>query len=451
MLGSLDVSVVNESRTDLDSHADQCAVGRNALLIHDYDRPINVSGFHPSGPVNNNLRQVSAALAYDDPFTGETTILLVHQAIYVPELEHNLLSTMQVRLNDVIISETPRFLTDNVTALTHSIAIPTDDPNKSYVIPLALHGVTSSFPTRKPTPEEFESLAHLTLTRDEPEYDPHDTSYATQEAALTKMVLATGDRIGAPPPSRRLCSVTKTISHARALVSSNDPAFVSLKATSPTFDDGLFASDLNRSISSISRKSTGNQFDPDMLARNWGIDRATARRTINTTTQQGIRTLLHPTLSRRFRTNDRQLRYRRLPIDCFTDTLISKTASRRLNMYAQIFATADGWCRAYPMKLKSEAHEGLSLLFQREGVPNVMIMDGALEQVQGNFRKKCREAGTHVKQTEPHTPWSNAAEAAIRELKKGVGRQMVRSGAPKRLWDDCLEREAYVRSLTAHD
>ena len=28
---------------------------------------------------------------------------------------------------------------------------------------------------------------------------------------------------------------------------------------------------------------------------------------------------------------------------------------------------------------------------------------------------------------------------------------MVRSGAPKRLWDDCLEREAYVRSFTAHD
>ena len=28
---------------------------------------------------------------------------------------------------------------------------------------------------------------------------------------------------------------------------------------------------------------------------------------------------------------------------------------------------------------------------------------------------------------------------------------MVRSAAPKRLWDDCLEREAYIRSLTAHD
>jgi hypothetical protein len=28
---------------------------------------------------------------------------------------------------------------------------------------------------------------------------------------------------------------------------------------------------------------------------------------------------------------------------------------------------------------------------------------------------------------------------------------MVRSGAPKRLWDDCLVREAYVRSSTALD
>jgi hypothetical protein len=426
-------------------------VGRNSLLVHDYDRPINVSGFHPSGPVNKNLRQVSAALAYDDSYTGETTILLVHQAIYVPELEHNLLSTMQVRLNDVMISETPRFLTDNVTDLTHTIAIPTDDPATPYVIPLSLHGVTSSFPTRKPTPEEYESLPHLELTSDAPEYDPHDSTYASQEAALTKIVLDTGDRIGAPPPSRRLCSVTKTFSHAISLATGKDSVLLSLLATTPTLDDGSFAKKLNRLIGALKRNSSGRQFDPDMLARNWGIDRATARRTVNATTQRGIRTLLHPTLSRRFRTNDRQLRYRRLPIDCFTDTLLSKTASRRNNMYAQIFATGDGWCRAYPMKLKSEAHEGLSLLFQREGVPNTMIMDGALEQVKGTFRKKCREAGVHVKQTEPHSPWSNAAEAAIRELKKGVGRQMVRSGAPKRLWDDCLEREAYVRSMTAHD
>jgi hypothetical protein len=42
----------------------------------------------------------------------------------------------------------------------------------------------------------------------------------------------------------------------------------------------------------------------------------------------------------------------------------------------------------------------LTFLLQREGAPNTMIMDGAKEQVMGMFRRKCREAGICVKQTE---------------------------------------------------
>ena len=59
--------------------------------------------------------------------------------------------------------------------------------------------------------------------------------------------------------------------------------------------------------------------------------------------------------------------------------------------------------------------------------------------VQGKFHHKCRQAAIHVKQTEPHTSWSNTAESAIHELKRGLGRKMVRSGAPRCLWDHCLE------------
>jgi hypothetical protein len=36
-------------------------------------------------------------------------------------------------------------------------------------------------------------------------------------------------------------------------------------------------------------------------------------------------------------------------------------------------------------------------------------------------------------------------------LKRGVGRQKLRSACPKRLWDDCIIREAYVRSHTSLD
>jgi hypothetical protein len=87
-------------------------IGSNALVIHDFDRPINVTGYDPNGPVKRNLRTVSAALVYDDALTGKSVILVVHQAIYIPDLNHNLLSTMQLRLNDVTVNDVPRFLTD---------------------------------------------------------------------------------------------------------------------------------------------------------------------------------------------------------------------------------------------------------------------------------------------------------------------------------------------------
>ena len=45
------------------------------------------------------------------------------------------------------------------------------------------------------------------------------------------------------------------------------------------------------------------------LAKNWGIELETATCTVEATTQRGLWTVLHNTLSRRFCTNDRQLRY----------------------------------------------------------------------------------------------------------------------------------------------
>ena len=68
-----------------------------------------------------------AALAFDDPVSGETVILMVHQAIFISDLTNNLFSMMQVCLNDVIVNETHRFLTDHVTDQTHSRIIPLDD------------------------------------------------------------------------------------------------------------------------------------------------------------------------------------------------------------------------------------------------------------------------------------------------------------------------------------
>jgi hypothetical protein len=42
-------------------------------------------------------------------------------------------------------------------------------------------------------------------------------------------------------------------------------------------------------------------------------------------------------------------------------------------------------------------------------------------------------------------------KGGVRELKRGVGRQMLCSGCPKRLWDNCIIREVYVKSHTSID
>ena len=47
-------------------------------------------------------------------------------------------------------------------------------------------------------------------------------------------------------------------------------------------------------------------------------------------------------------------------------------------------------------------------------------------------------------------PWSHAAKRQIKELKKISGRKLIKSRAPKRLWDDCLKLESYIRSNTVH-
>jgi hypothetical protein len=80
-----------------------------------------------------------------------------------------------------------------------------------------------------------------------------------------------------------------------------------------------------------------------------------------------------------------------------------------------------------------------------------MVVDRAAEFVGVQYKQKARLAGYHFKQTEPYSPWQNAAESTIREIKKGSGRKMITAKSPKVLWDDCLELEAYIRSHTAYD
>jgi hypothetical protein len=171
------------NRSDLDLHADCCVCGKEVLVFNDFEREVTVTGWNTEVETQS-LRIVSAALGYTIPQSGKNVLLIVHQSILSPTLNHNLLSTMQLRLYDVVVNEKPKFQYLNLTNLSHSISKRGDNVDDLLVIPLELHGVVSCFPTFKPTQLEFETCDRYDLMYESPEYDPSSKNFHDQEADM---------------------------------------------------------------------------------------------------------------------------------------------------------------------------------------------------------------------------------------------------------------------------
>ncbi len=175
----------------------------------------------------------------------------------------------------------------------------------------------------------------------------------------------------------------------------------------------------------------GKPVDAETLAKHWLIPANHTARTVDRTTQRGVRTMLNPTLSCCFPTNNCMLRYPPMPHPVFGDTMFAGMESKNGNKCCQVFATNFGWAHAHPLKQKGEAHEALSLMFKHDGVPPEMILDSPKEQIKGAFKRKLKEVNCHLSVTEPYSPWQQAAEGCIHELKQGVSRKMIKTGAPE--------------------
>ena len=127
-----------------------------------------------------------------------------------------------------------------------------------------------------------------------------------------------------------------------------------------------FVSTSSLQVGQVNTKKV-SELDHLVLAKKWGISPEKELNMIHHTMQCGVPTMLHPSLSRQFRTNDHQLQYRRLMHNAYSDTLFATTVYRRGNTCAQIFATNFCWSCLFPMIPKSDAHEALSLVFQQMG------------------------------------------------------------------------------------
>jgi Reverse transcriptase (RNA-dependent DNA polymerase) len=415
-----------EHRSKLDSHAEQTCVGDNVTILFEWpDRTIDVEGFLESLGCVQNAPVVTAAMVYDDPLTGNAILFIAHQAIYIKGMENNLYCPMQLRWNGLTVNERPKHCTIEPAREDHAIIVPDGD----YLIPLSLHGITSYFPTRKPTEEELQRYSdngdYIELTAESPEWDPHSLQFADLESRMT-------DRYGE--------IVERTLRNPQQLFT--------------MVTDCHYEYPFVRRMYATTTSRRPGPYNAELLSSIWGIGRETAERTLRATTQRGVRHFdgKAPTsVGRRFPTGDRKLRYNRLSHPVYHDTLFASITLFCGNTCSHIYATDFGWSRNFPIKSKGEAWRTLDDMFHQYGVPTKLISDGARELTLGEFAKTAQKAGCPMDITNPYSPWQNSAESEIREVKRLAGRWMVKARSPKRLWDYCTELASQVRSNTAHN
>jgi hypothetical protein len=126
--------VEESNRSDIDAHADCCVCGKEVLIFNDFDREVTVTGWDPEG-ATKLLRIVTAALGYTIPEKGKTVLLIIHQSIFNPTLNHKFLSIMKMRLHDVVVKETPKCQCFKPTELSHSISVRGDMWRTFWLLP----------------------------------------------------------------------------------------------------------------------------------------------------------------------------------------------------------------------------------------------------------------------------------------------------------------------------
>jgi hypothetical protein len=116
----------------------------------------------------------------------------------------------------------------------------------------------------------------------------------------------------------------------------------------------------------------------------------------------------------------------------------------------QMYTNDVDFTKFYPMKKKSDASDTVIMFMQDIGIPSELHSDDAKELTLSKMGDLTRQFWIKTTQSEPYSPWQVRAELCIKEVKKAVRHTMLKTRAPKRLWDFCTTYQCELRCLIAH-
>jgi hypothetical protein len=418
-----------------DSHADTCCLGKGWTILHLNDIQCEVVGFSDALPSLHNVEIVTGYAAYDEPTTGKTYILHIAQALWLgTEHEASLICPNQLRSNGLQVDDIPLCFSDGKSL--NGIY----DPETDLTLPFSMKGVISYLPIRTPSEYEYLSCEKVWLTSEET-WNPNSESIARREESFN---YESGRQVKAMRVLRGVQRLPVTLNDPLTDI---EPEINRITRNISVLDTQIRKEE--RTINTLNTDLRRYNLDPRELQKRFGgVSLDIVDNTLKATTQHAFRAGEMP-LSRRYKTNIQQLRYRRLRDTWYSDTFKSSVKSMNGNQYSQIFTNGKGWEWNHPMKLKSDAPFALSKAFKEFGLPEIMVTDRAPELTQGEWGKTIKVHHVTPKTTEADSPWQNRAEGCIREHKKATRRQMNRCRTPKPFWDYCSVYTSKLRSMLA--
>ena len=495
--GTTEMSEFSESRTELDSHANMCVVGKNSFPLTKPTRYASVNAFSPSIEKLTQVPIIDAAIIYECPFSMKRYVLVMQNALLVKAMDHNLIPPFVMREAGLFVNETAKIHSKDPTIDDHCIRC--DEHNLR--IPLALWGIFSYFPSRAPTNEEVnDDLPIIHLTPDSPDWNPNSEVYARNEesmidwrgeiverkhrktdliqeadvSSLHTHMLVEPSELGTKENEAIDCHFWHAVVMGLEIGDLHEDKYLS--SMDSTVDPYSLVTNVNarleyskfgQSVGAMYSKDTSacNLFEvdavhgeqpkgvtADQLMKIWSIDEQVAKRTLEITTQLK-KSDGDSMLSRNVSTNDRMLRYRRLKSYFFSDTFFvtKKAYSTRGNTCMQMYVSDKGFVYVAPMKSKGQFLDSLKLFAKEVGVPFALVEDPAGEQTSSKVKLFCQQIGTTLRMLEEGTQWANRAELYVGLFKEGIRKDMRMSNSPLVLWDYCAERKARIHNLTARN
>lgn len=261
-------------RMEMGSHADTLVLGSNSIILQYTSRECNVLPYADSYEPICNVPIVTGATAVTSLTTGETHILVFHEAIWMgDQLDHSLLNPNQLCHYGVTVQDNPYAPT-----LLHMMS-----PDEEFLLPMEADGTTIFFDSRTPTSYELDQCPHITLSS-RARWNPREVQFRKHEHHVEEGIsigsVGTFNLSTTTDGQHLTRKVAERLTISKIRVNGDDRPDIPIPRT--------FTSDKRHSGVSV-----------EDLSERWFIGLTQAHETIKVTTQNCTRSAVLP-LSRRY-------------------------------------------------------------------------------------------------------------------------------------------------------